>query len=157
MIKGFRDFIMRGNVVDLAVGVVIGVAFNSLVTGFTTDFINPLIKVISGGKTFGGSVALGHDGPRIQWGDFVTQVINFLIVAAVLYFLVVMPLNKLAERRNRNKAPDPVQVSDEVALLMQIRDELVAANRPAPTQRSGGHRSTDESDAPATPPAPATP
>ncbi|HEY1485952.1 MAG TPA: large conductance mechanosensitive channel protein MscL [Micromonosporaceae bacterium] len=141
MLKGFRDFIMRGNVVDLAVGIVIGAAFTGIVTGFTTDFVNPLIKVFGGGTpSKAGYWSL--NGQKFLWGDFVSTAINFLIVAAVLYFLVVMPLNKLAERRNRNKAPEPQQISDEVALLMQIRDELVSANRSVPAQR-GGHRADD--------------
>jgi large conductance mechanosensitive channel len=152
MLKGFRDFIMRGNVVDLAVGIVIGAAFTGIVTGFTTDFVNPLIKVFGGGQVKAGVWTL--HGQHFLWADFVNSAINFLIVAAVLYFLVVMPLNKLAERRNRNKAPEPQQISDEVALLMQIRDELVSANRTAPAQRSGGHRVTDDTDTAAEPSAP---
>jgi large conductance mechanosensitive channel len=138
MLKGFRDFIMRGNVVDLAVGIVIGAAFTGIVTQFTTDFVNPLIKVFGGGQVNKAGVWTFHN-QHFLWADFVNAAINFLIVAAVLYFLVVMPLNRLAERRNR-KAPTPAQVSDEVALLMQIRDELVAANQSAgpavPTQRA---------------------
>jgi large conductance mechanosensitive channel len=151
MIKGFRDFIMRGNVVDLAVGIVVGAAFTGIVTQFTTDFVNPMIKVFGGGQVnSAGKWKFHHQ--YFLWADFVNAMINFLIVAAVLYFLVVMPLNRLAERRNRNKPADPAQISDEVALLMQIRDELVAANRPAtPAQRSGGPSVTDETDAPATP------
>ncbi len=129
MLRGFRDFIMRGNVVDLAVGIVIGAAFTGVVTGFTSGFINPLIKVFSGGGKVGG---VGHlRGVAFPWSDFVNSVINFLIVAAVLYFFVVMPLNKLAERRNRNKSPDPVQVSQEVSVLMEIRDALRAGTVPA--------------------------
>ena len=136
MLKGFRDFIMRGNVVDLAVGIVVGAAFTSVVTGFTKDFVHPLINVFGGGKVRSGTWTIGHQ--HFDWADFVNTVINFLIVAAVLYFLVVMPLNKIAERRNRNKTPDPVAVSDEVALLMEIRDALVAQNNPTPGQRTAG-------------------
>jgi large conductance mechanosensitive channel len=148
MLKGFRDFIMRGNVVDLAVGIVIGAAFTGLVTGFTSDFINPLIKLFGGGKTDSAGKWTVH-GQSFLWADFVNSVINFVIVAAVLYFFVVMPLNKLAERRNRNKAPEPTQVSDEVALLMQIRDELVTANSgpSTPAQR----RAVDDVDTTADP------
>jgi large conductance mechanosensitive channel len=146
MFKGFRDFIMRGNVVDLAVGIVVGAAFTGLVTQFTTDFVNPLIKIFGGSGKASGSWKVGHQA--FLWADFLNAVVNFLIVAAVLYFFVVMPLNKLAERRNRNRAPDPVQISDEVALLIQIRDELVAANRPAPTQRIGDDRPADIAETP---------
>jgi large conductance mechanosensitive channel len=149
MLRGFRDFIMRGNVVDLAVGIVIGAAFTGIVTGFTTDFINPLIKVFGGGTPSKAGFWAFH-GQKFLWADFVNSAINFLIVAAVLYFLVVMPLNKLAERRNRNKAPEPSQVSDEVALLMQIRDELVTANRSTPAPRRALDDSQDAVD-PTTP------
>jgi large conductance mechanosensitive channel len=137
MFNGFRDFILRGNIVDLAVGVVIGVAFNSLVEKFTGDFINPLIGVISGGKQLSGSFTVGHQ--IFNWGDFITAIINFVIVAAVLYFLVVTPMNKLAALRKRGvevvEAPLP---SDEVVLLTQIRDELRANGGALPAQRHGG-------------------
>jgi large conductance mechanosensitive channel len=134
MLKGFRDFIMRGNVVDLAVGIVIGAAFTGIVTHLTSDFVRPLIGVFGGGQVHSGEWTFDHQ--HFLWADFVNAAINFLIVAAVLYFFVVMPLNKLAERRNRNNPPTPAQVSDEVALLMQIRDELVAANQQIPAQRT---------------------
>jgi large conductance mechanosensitive channel len=137
MLKGFRDFIMRGNVVDLAVGIVIGAAFTGLVTHFTDDFIAPLLKLFGGGKADSKGAWVLH-GQSFLWADFVNTIINFVIVAAVLYFLVVMPLNKLAERRNRNATPAPVQVSDEVAVLMEIRDALLAGTKPAPAQRAGG-------------------
>jgi large conductance mechanosensitive channel len=141
MLKGFRDFIMRGNVVDLAVGIVVGAAFTGLVTSFTTDFIKPLINVFGGGKVKAGVWTFHHQ--NFLWSDFVNSIINFLIVAAVLYFFVVMPLNKLAERRNRNKTPEPVQVSDEVAVLIEIRDALRAGTNPAPAQRAADQLVTD--------------
>jgi large conductance mechanosensitive channel len=141
--KGFRDFIMRGNVVDLAVGVTIGVAFTGLVTQFTSDFINPLIKVVGGGKPLSGSIGIGHQ--HLLWADFVNAIINFLIIAAVLYFLVVLPLNKLAERRARNKPVAAPVVSDEVALLIEIRDALLSAQGSvAPSQRTGQHYAVDD-------------
>jgi large conductance mechanosensitive channel len=135
MLKGFRDFIMRGNVVDLAVGIVVGAAFTGLVTSLTDDFVKPLINVFGGGTKASGT---WHVGKQVfDWSDFVNSVINFLIVAGVLYFLVVMPLNKLAERRNRNRQPTPEQVSQEVAVLLEIRDALLAG-APAPAQRRTG-------------------
>jgi large conductance mechanosensitive channel len=146
MLKGFRDFIMRGNVVDLAVGIVIGAAFTGLVTGFTADFVKPLIQVFGGGQVSAGKWVF--HGQVFNWADFVNSIVNFLIVAAVLYFLVVMPLNKLAERRNRNKPPEANQVSDEVAVLMQIRDALVSGPRELPTPRSGADDATEAADAP---------
>lgn len=135
LLKGFRDFIARGNVVDLAVGIVIGSAFTAIVTQFTKDFIQPLINVFGGGDSrYAGKWQLR--GQVFNWSDFVNQIITFLIVAAVLYFFVVMPMNKFAERRHRDEDPARVQVSDEVAVLMEIRDALLAGQRGAPTQRS---------------------
>ena len=92
MLKGFRDFLMRGNVVDLAVAVVIGAAFGAVVTAFATDFIGGIIGAI------GGSPGLQRrrftvNGSKIVYGSTITALINFVIVAAVIYFLVVMPMN----------------------------------------------------------------
>jgi large conductance mechanosensitive channel len=158
--KGFRDFIMRGNIVDLAVGVVIGVAFNGLVTALTKDFINPLIQLVSGGKEFSGTWHIGN--VVFSWGDFVTQIINFLLVAAALYFLVVLPMNKFAERRaslvrrlgifgrrpeEETEQPPPPLPAD-IALLTQIRDSLAAIEDRsvvAPSQRSSRHSAAAES------------
>jgi large conductance mechanosensitive channel len=126
VLKGFRDFISRGNVIDLAVAVVIGAAFNGVVTQFTKSFLEPLIRVISGGETVSGK---GHIGPvEFDWGAFVNSAIGFLLTAAVVYFLVVLPMNKLAEMRKRGEVPEPEAPSDEVRLLTEIRDALVAGN-----------------------------
>ena len=158
---------MRGNIVDLAVGVVIGVAFNELVTALTRDFINPIITLISGGKEFSGSIKLGTSAhaPRILFGDFVTQIINFVLVAAALYFLVVLPMNKLNERRSmltkrlglfgrRGEAPAEDEppappLPADIALLTQIRDSLAAMEDRsvlAPSQRSASHRAAEAAD-----------
>jgi len=131
MLKGFRDFIMRGNVVDLAVGIVIGAAFTGLVTTFSDSFLQPIIKRIGGGSgQIAGTVGIGG-GQRIDWGAFITAIINFLIIAAALYFLVVLPMNKLAERRRRGEVPPPKAPSEEVKLLTEIRDALVRGGGPA--------------------------
>jgi large conductance mechanosensitive channel len=124
MLKGFRDFIMRGNVVDLAVGIVIGAAFTGLVGAFTDSFLKPLIKLASGGK----GVTAGAPtvrGVPFDWASFVNACITFLLTALVLYFLVVYPLNRLAERRARGEVPPPSAPSEEVKLLTEIRDALV--------------------------------
>src|SRR5690242_8042119 len=105
MFRGFRDFIMRGNVVDLAVGIVIGAAFTGLITAFTNSFVQPLIKVFTGGKDPVRAGSFVINGQKFDWAAFVNAVISFLIVAAVLYFLVVLPMNKLAERRARGEEP----------------------------------------------------
>jgi len=131
MLKGFRDFIMRGNVVDLAVGIVIGAAFTGLVGTFSDSFLQPIIKRIGGGTgQIAGTVGIGG-GQRIDWGSFITAIINFLIIAAALYFLVVLPMNKLAERRRRGEVPPPKAPSEEVKLLTEIRDALVRGGGPA--------------------------
>ena len=139
LLQGFKDFIMRGNVVDLAVGIVIGAAFSGLVTNFTQSFINPLLKVFGGGGEMGGSFTVR--GVKFPWSDFVNGLFAFLITAAVLYFLVVTPMNMLAERRRRGVEPEPKAPSDEVRLLTEIRDALVTAGHapsaPAPKPRTG--------------------
>lgn len=130
MLRGFKDFIMRGNVVDLAVGIVIGAAFTALVSQFTNSFLNPLIKLAGGGdKNKPGAVLIVHGVP-FAYGDFINAVLTFLLTAAALYLLVVYPMNKLAERRRRGQEPPPKAPSEEVMLLTQIRDALVAGSAP---------------------------
>ncbi|AGZ38529.1 large conductance mechanosensitive channel protein MscL [Actinoplanes friuliensis] len=125
MLKGFKDFIMRGNVVDLAVGIVIGAAFTAVVSGFTKSFLEPLIKWISGGSGVGAGVWEPSEGIQFTYAAFINSVITFILTAAVLYFLVVYPLNRLAERRKRGEEPPPEAPSEEVKLLTEIRDALV--------------------------------
>jgi large conductance mechanosensitive channel len=95
--KGFRTFILRGNVVDLAVAVLIGAAFGALVTAFTRDFITPILAAI-GGKPDFSSLHFRINHSVFRYGDFINAVITFLIIAAVLYFLVILPVNKLMAR-----------------------------------------------------------
>jgi large conductance mechanosensitive channel len=146
MLKGFRDFILRGNIVDLAIAVVIGLAFNGLISKLTDDFIKPLIALIGGGKGVGaGSFTVR--GVHFLWADFINAIINFVIIAAVLYFLVVVPMNKLNELRRRGvpttEAPAPP--TDEAILLGEIRDLLAAqSGRVAPAPRTTGDVTTGE-------------
>lgn len=127
MIKGFRDFILRGNVVDLAVGVVIGAAFNNVVTAFTKAFLEPMIRLATGGT---GEVAGKFliNGIAFDWGMFISTLINFLLTAAVLYFFVVNPMNKAVERLKRSEKPAVAEPSNEEKLLAEIRDAV--RNRP---------------------------
>ncbi|WFE33189.1 large conductance mechanosensitive channel protein MscL [Micromonospora sp. WMMD975] len=139
MLKGFKDFIMRGNVVDLAVGVVIGAAFTGVVTQLTKSFLEPLVRVVIvliTGKKDGltGSTPMFRGIP-FDWVAFVNAVITFLLTAAALYFLVVYPMNRLAERRKRGEEPPPAAPSEEVKLLTEIRDALVAGGPGTPAQR----------------------
>jgi len=122
VIKGFRDFLLRGNVVDLAVAVVIGAAFTSVVESFTSSFLRPLIGLFGGGGPNGGTLVI--DGQRFTWGAFLNAVITFVLTAAVVYVLVVLPMNKLAELRSRGRVPEPEARSEEVLLLTEIRDSL---------------------------------
>jgi large conductance mechanosensitive channel len=123
MIKGFKDFVLRGNVVDLAVAVVIGAAFSALVASFTDSFLRPLIGLLGGGGKAGGSLTV--DGQTFAWGAFVNAVITFLLTAAILYFVVVLPMKVLLERRRRGEEVGPVAPT-QVELLAEIRDLLRA-------------------------------
>jgi len=105
MIKGFRDFILRGNVVDLAVAVVIGAAFGAVVTAFVSGILTPLIAAIFGQPSFK-DLTFTINGAHFLYGAFIDAVISFLLIAAAIYFVVVVPLNKLAERRARGQAPE---------------------------------------------------
>ncbi|HEY3990619.1 MAG TPA: large conductance mechanosensitive channel protein MscL [Acidobacteriaceae bacterium] len=103
MLKGFRDFILRGNVVDLAVAVVIGAAFGAIVTALVGDIINPLIAAIVHKPDFS-YLILNVKGGKIKYGDFLNALISFLLIAASVYFFVVLPLNTLL---NKFKKPVP--------------------------------------------------
>lgn len=98
VLKEFRDFITRGNVVDLAVAVVIGAAFTQVVNAFVTDIITPLIGAITGGDAFFGDRSFTVNGSEFLYGDLINQLLTFLIVAAVVFFAVVKPLNALMAR-----------------------------------------------------------
>jgi large conductance mechanosensitive channel len=104
MLKGFRDFILRGNVVDLAVAVVIGAAFGAVITAFVADIITPLIAAIFGQPDFS-QLTFTINGSKFMYGAFINAVISFLLIAAAIYFVVIVPMNKLAERRARGQAP----------------------------------------------------
>jgi large conductance mechanosensitive channel len=118
MLKGFKDFLMRGNVVDLAVAVIIGAAFGTVVKAFV-DVIMSLIGKLGGHPNFNDIQPGG-----VPLGAFITALVAFIVVAAAIYFVVVMPLNKLAERRTRGIEPKTEAPSEEVALLTEIRDSL---------------------------------
>jgi large conductance mechanosensitive channel len=107
MLQDFKKFILRGNTVDLAVAVVIGAAFGSIVTALVKDLITPLIGAIGGKPDFSGLDFTLH-GSKFMYGDFINAVISFLIIAAVIFFFVVQPINKLMTISTRNKTtPEP--------------------------------------------------
>jgi large conductance mechanosensitive channel len=123
VLKGFKEFLSRGNVIDLAVAVVIGAAFTGLVTAFTEKVVQPLIdRIGAGGNREYGILKISLGGNPEQFLDFnavLSAVINFLIVAAVLYFVIVLPYKKLRERGEVEQAQDT-----ELSLLTEIRDLL---------------------------------
>jgi large conductance mechanosensitive channel len=119
--KGFKDFLLRGNVVDLAVAVVIGAAFTAVVNSFADSFLTPLIALITGGGELGGTFTV--NGQTFTYGAFISQVITFVLTAAVVYFAVVLPMKALIERRRRGEEPGPSQPT-QVELLVEIRDLL---------------------------------
>lgn len=128
MLKGFKEFIMRGNVVDLAVAVVIGAAFGQVVTAIVNSLINPLIAAIFGKPDISDVLTFTINDAVFSIGAVLQAILNFLFVAAAIYFVIVMPLNKLAERRARGIEPEPDPLTTDQQLLTEIRDHL--ASRP---------------------------
>lgn len=123
MLAEFKKFLLRGNVVDLAVAVVIGAAFGAVVTALVADLITPLIAAI-GGKPDFSNLKFTVNGSTFRYGHFINAIISFVIIAAAIFFLVVRPLNALQARRRASEEEE--QLSDEAALLVEIRDELRA-------------------------------
>ena len=125
MLKGFKDFLMRGNVLELAVAVVIGTAFTAVVTAFTENLINPVIAAIGGANVNGLGFQLIGDNPKtvMDIGAVISAAINFMIIAAVVYFLFVLPFQTIQARRKRGEEAGPSEPTD-VELLIQIRDLL---------------------------------
>ena len=123
MIKGFKDFLMRGNVVDLAVAVVIGTAFGAVIAAFAKDFIGGIIGAIGGSPDFGRAGFEVNDSPIIL-GSTINALINFVIVAAAVYFFVVVPVNHLMERRKKGEESEVEAPSEDIVLLQEIRDLL---------------------------------
>ena len=147
MLNGFKNFIMRGNVVDLAVGVVIGAAFTAVVTSFTNAFLKPLIQLIGGDSGVNaGAWTVGE--VKFDYASFINALITFLLTAAVLYFLVVFPLNKLAERRARGEEPPPAAPSEEIKLLSEIRDALVSGRAMPGATSDVSHRERQHQEPP---------
>ncbi|GAA5166628.1 large conductance mechanosensitive channel protein MscL [Ornithinimicrobium tianjinense] len=131
MLKGFKDFIMRGNVIDLAVAVVVGAAFAEVVKVIVSSLVTPLLNAAGGAQAsgLGFHILAGKDNTYIDLAAIINALIVFLITAAVVYFVLVLPMNKYNERRKaRLGIEDEEVVSDEVATLREIRD-LLAVRR----------------------------
>lgn len=123
MLRGFKDFIMRGNVVDLAVAVVVGAAFGAVVAAFVADIVTPLIAAIFGRHDFS-ALAFTIHGSTFRYGHFLNAVVSFVLIAAAVFFFVVKPMNALQARRRKEEPQE--ELSDEATLLTEIRDELRA-------------------------------
>ena len=108
MFKGFRDFVLRGNVVDLAVGVVIGAAFGAVVTAFVKDLLTPLIAALAGKPDFS-AFSAEVNGAKFLYGDFLNALISFLLIAAAIYYFVVLPVNALMARYQKQALPDKMK------------------------------------------------
>jgi len=120
MIKGFRDFISRGNVIDLAVGVIIGSLFSAIVTALVENIMNPLIAAIFGQPNFDDVLAITLRDSQIRIGVVLTAIVNFLLTAIAVYFFIVVPMNKLKSKEEQA----PAAPAEDVALLTEIRDLL---------------------------------
>ena len=124
MMKGFREFVFRGNVIDLAVAVIIGAAFTAIVTSFVTNIVTPLIAAIVGKPDFSALILTVHGG-QIKYGNFLNSVITFLLVAGVVYFMIVAPMNYILLKMKK-------QVVEEVTTktcLQCLSDIPIAATR----------------------------
>jgi large conductance mechanosensitive channel len=119
-VKGFKDFVMRGNVVDLAVAIVIGVAFAQVIGAVVDGIIDPLIAAIFGQPNLNSVGTFEINEAKFSIGIVLTALVNFVLVAAALYFVVVLPINKLRELRAKDEAAAPT----EIELLTEIRDAL---------------------------------
>jgi large conductance mechanosensitive channel len=143
--KGFRAFLLRGNVVDLAVGIVVGAAFTGLVNGFVKAFLTPIIGLVSGASGDFSAKTFKASGVSFPYGVFIDAVISFVIVAAVIYFLVVLPMNRMQERFFPKAAGAPMRECPECltavpaaakrcsACTAQIAPHIVGQGGPAVT------------------------
>ena len=130
MLSGFKTFIARGNVVDLAVGVVMGAAFGLVVSGLVESFINPLIAWLVGKPNFDSLVftlppIFGDEPTVFEYGKILTAIVNFFLVSLAIYFFILIPMNKLTASLKKEEAETPpAQPSEEILLLREIRDSL---------------------------------
>ncbi|WP_346959846.1 large conductance mechanosensitive channel protein MscL [uncultured Arthrobacter sp.] len=134
MLTGFKNFIMKGNVIDLAVAVVIGTAFGSVVTALVNKVLMPFIAGLVGSPNFDSFAKVDLNGNAIEFGVLLTAIVNFLLIAAAIYFVVVMPMNHMIERRNRKlginaEVKDEAAEDPQLALLTEIRDALTRTTR----------------------------
>ncbi|MEX5265941.1 large conductance mechanosensitive channel protein MscL [Kocuria sp. CPCC 205231] len=126
MLRGFKEFIIKGNVLDLAVAVIIGAAFAQVVNALVESVLMPAISALVGSPNFDSFAMITLNGNDIRFGVLLTALVNFLLVAAAVYFAIVLPMNKMIEARNRRLgiAPADEEADPQVQLLTEIRDAL---------------------------------
>lgn len=137
--KGFKNFIMQGNVIDLAVGVVIGGAFTALIDAFVKHLIQPVINVFGGSNVDGLAFTITNDATLVDIGAILSAIISFLITAAVVYFVFVMPIAQaraMARKSRGLPAEEEDPIPEDVALLTEIRNLLQAQNGGAAAAQS---------------------
>ncbi|AZI42427.1 large conductance mechanosensitive channel protein MscL [Deinococcus psychrotolerans] len=123
MVSGFQKFLLRGNLIDLAVGVLIGAAFGKVVESFTSGLILPIIGIFGGVPDFS-ALVFTINGSVFKYGAFITALLSFVLSAAVIYFFVIVPFNRLMERFKREEKPPVAEPTNEEKLLAEIRDAL---------------------------------
>ena len=143
MLKGFKDFILRGNVIELSIAVVVGTAFTALVSAFTSNIVNPIIAAAGGVETdgLGFRIWSGNDKTFVNFGAVITAFVTFLITAAVVYFIFVAPMNRInhmVKKRLATAEPGEKPLPADTALLAEIRDLLTQIAGPE-HGRTGGH------------------
>ena len=129
VLTGFKNFISRGNVVELAVAFILGAAFAKLIDAVVDAIITPVIALFFGAPDLSSVLAFSLNGAHFYPGIVANALIHFLIIAAAVYFIIVLPINKLAARAKRNQPEVPAELSEDVALLTEIRDLLAAQQR----------------------------
>lgn len=123
MLNGFQKFLLRGNLIDLAVGVIIGAAFGGVVTAFTQGVVMPILGIFGGVPNFD-ALTFSINGSVFKYGTFLTALINFVITAAVVYFFVITPFTRMMERFKREEKPAVAEPTNEEKLLAEIRDAI---------------------------------
>jgi large conductance mechanosensitive channel len=132
MLKGFREFVLRGNVIDLAVAVVIGAAFTLVINAVVQWLITPLIAAIFGKPNLDDVMTFTINGAVFSIGAVLTALINFLLVAVAVYFVLIVPMNKLREMRASGEEGEPEAPGEDILLLQEIRDLLRDRRPPGP-------------------------
>ncbi|RKQ36903.1 large conductance mechanosensitive channel protein MscL [Kocuria tytonis] len=139
MLSGFKEFIMKGNVMDLAVAVIIGAAFSKIVNALVESVLMPAISAVVGSPNLDTFAVVTLRGNDLKFGVLLTAIVNFLLIAAAVYFCIVLPMNKMIERRNRRMGIEPTTepADPNTVLLTEIRDAL--KGHPGAVSTEGRH------------------